>query len=150
VLEERRRIAHDLHDGLAQELACFARNLDSLAGDHARNTTRRSAACGGLLRGPSLSRGAPSSLLAAPCPVAGWVQRLREGNLNDGLFWAANRALGAGLTDLGELAEAARKTGLGEREIARTLASTQRRADRPFGAEPPADNTARRGYLEVE
>jgi signal transduction histidine kinase len=31
VLEERRRIARDLHDGLAQELACLARNLDSLA-----------------------------------------------------------------------------------------------------------------------
>jgi signal transduction histidine kinase len=30
VLEERRRIARDLHDGLAQELACLARNLDSL------------------------------------------------------------------------------------------------------------------------
>jgi signal transduction histidine kinase len=28
VLEERRRVARDLHDGLAQELACMARNLD--------------------------------------------------------------------------------------------------------------------------
>jgi signal transduction histidine kinase len=30
VLEERQRIARDLHDGLAQELACVARNLDAL------------------------------------------------------------------------------------------------------------------------
>ncbi|MFI5062423.1 MAG: sensor histidine kinase [Streptosporangiales bacterium] len=32
VFEERRRIARDLHDGLAQELAYLARNLDSLGG----------------------------------------------------------------------------------------------------------------------
>lgn len=32
VLEERQRIACDLHDGLAQELAYMARNLDSLSG----------------------------------------------------------------------------------------------------------------------
>jgi signal transduction histidine kinase len=31
VLEERRRIARDLHDGLAQEIAYISRNLDSLA-----------------------------------------------------------------------------------------------------------------------
>ena len=72
--------------------------------------------------------------------LAGWVARLSEGNRNDGLFWAANRALEAGLTDLGELADAARKTGLEEREIARTLASA-RRADRPFDAEPSARRT---------
>jgi len=69
--------------------------------------------------------------------LAGWVARLAEGNRNDGLFWAASRALDSGLTDLGELAAAARKTGLDEREIARTLASAQRRADRSSGAELP-------------
>jgi hypothetical protein len=74
--------------------------------------------------------------------LAGWVAQLPEGNRNDGLFWAANRALEAGLTDLGELAEAARKTGLGEREIARTLASVQRRAGHPFATEPPIGKTA--------
>ena len=74
--------------------------------------------------------------------LAGWVARLPEGNRNDGLFWVANRALEAGLTDLGELAEAARSTGLEEREIARTLTSARRRADRPFGAEPAASRTA--------
>ena len=60
----------------------------------------------------------------------------QEGNRNDGLFWAANRALEAGLTDLDELAEAARRTGLDEREIARTLASARRHADCPFDTEP--------------
>jgi Bifunctional DNA primase/polymerase, N-terminal len=74
--------------------------------------------------------------------LAGWVAQLPEGNRNDGLFWAANRALEAGLTDLGELAEAARKTGLGEREITRTLASAQRRAGHPFATEPPIGKTA--------
>ena len=64
------------------------------------------------------------------------MARQHEGNRNDGLFWAANRALDAGLTDLGELAEAARKTGLDEREIARTLASARRHTDRPVGPEP--------------
>jgi signal transduction histidine kinase len=34
VSRERERIARDLHDGLAQELACLARNLDSLDGEH--------------------------------------------------------------------------------------------------------------------
>ena len=33
VASERRRIARDLHDGLAQELAYLSRNLDSLEGD---------------------------------------------------------------------------------------------------------------------
>ena len=69
----------------------------------------------------------------------GWFQ---EGNRNDGLFWAANRALESGLTDLGELADAARSTGLDEREIARTLASARRRADRSRDAEPPARSPA--------
>jgi hypothetical protein len=72
-----------------------------------------------------------------PGRLAGWVARLAEGNRNDGLFWAASRALESGVTDLDDLAEAARKTGLDEREIARTLASAQRRADRSFGAAPP-------------
>jgi hypothetical protein len=43
----------------------------------------------------------------------------------------------AGLTDLDELADAARGTGLDDREITRTLASARRLADRPSGAEPP-------------
>jgi hypothetical protein len=73
--------------------------------------------------------------------LAEWLARQHEGNRNDGLFWAANRALEAGLTDLGELADAARSTGLDEREIARTLASARRHADRPFDPEPPDSRT---------
>jgi hypothetical protein len=73
--------------------------------------------------------------------LAEWVARQPEGNRNDGLFWAANRALEARLTDLDELADAARSTGLDEQEIARILASARRRADRPFDAEPPARTT---------
>ncbi len=38
VLAERQRIARDLHDGLAQELACLARNLDSLGGERSEET----------------------------------------------------------------------------------------------------------------
>ena len=68
--------------------------------------------------------------------LAEWIAHQQEGNRNDGLFWAANRALETGLTDLDELADAARRTGLDEREIARTLASARRRADRPVGPEP--------------
>jgi hypothetical protein len=68
--------------------------------------------------------------------LAGWVARQQEGNRNDGLFWAANRALEAGLTDLGALADAARHTGLDDREITRTLASARRRADHPLAARP--------------
>ncbi len=41
VLEERRRIARDLHDGLAQELAYLARNLDSLDTDTGDGTLKR-------------------------------------------------------------------------------------------------------------
>ncbi len=41
VFEERRRIARDLHDGLAQELAYLARNLDSLGRDADPQTLRR-------------------------------------------------------------------------------------------------------------
>jgi signal transduction histidine kinase len=41
VVEERRRIARDLHDGLAQELAYLARNLQSLDGDAADGTLTR-------------------------------------------------------------------------------------------------------------
>ena len=73
--------------------------------------------------------------------LAEWMARQHEGNRNDGLFWAANRALEAGLTDLGELADAARNTGLDEREITRTLASARRRADLPFDPEPPSSRT---------
>jgi signal transduction histidine kinase len=41
VVNERRRIACDLHDGLAQELAYLTRNLDSLAGSVEQETLSR-------------------------------------------------------------------------------------------------------------
>jgi signal transduction histidine kinase len=41
VLEERRRIARDLHDGLAQELAYLARNLDLLSEEASAETIAR-------------------------------------------------------------------------------------------------------------
>jgi hypothetical protein len=83
----------------------------------------------------------PGEKPADACRLAEWVARQQEGNRNDGLFWAANRALEAGLTDLGELADAARHTGLDDREITRTLASARRHTGRPLDAEPPARTT---------
>jgi signal transduction histidine kinase len=41
VAEERRRIARDLHDGLAQELVYLGRNLDSLDGEASGDTLTR-------------------------------------------------------------------------------------------------------------
>ena len=82
--------------------------------------------------------------------LAEWMARQHEGNRNDGLFWAANRALAAGLTDLDELADAARSTGLDEREIARTLASARRHADRSFNAEPQTSKPAEPAIRERE
>jgi hypothetical protein len=65
--------------------------------------------------------------------LADWVERLREGNRNAGLFWAACRAVEAGRGNtLDELAAAAARTGLDHREIARTIASARRAASRPL------------------
>jgi hypothetical protein len=100
------------------------------------------AACGLLEPQPQHCPGPAAGLTTDTTRLAGWVARLAKGNRNDGLFWAANRALEAGFTDLAALAHAARQTGLDEREIARTLASAQRRTHRRFGAEPPARATA--------
>ena len=59
--------------------------------------------------------------------LAGWVERLEEGNRNCGLFWAACRAVEAGRPSvLDDLAAAAAKAGLSRREIARTIASARR------------------------
>jgi hypothetical protein len=82
--------------------------------------------------------------------LAEWMAHQQEGNRNDGLFWAANRVLDAGLTDLDELADAARSTGLEEREIARTLASARRQADRSVGAEPLTKRTPELARREPE
>ncbi len=62
-----------------------------------------------------------------------WVASLRaDGHIrNDGLFWAACRAAEAGdEAVLAGLAEAARTTGLAEREIRRTIVSARRAVGR--------------------
>ena len=81
--------------------------------------------------------------------LAGWVARQPEGNRNEGLFWAANRALEAGDTaTLDGLAQAARDAGLDAREIDRTIRSAQqtatRGAGRPFEHQAPAGPGAAR------
>jgi hypothetical protein len=59
--------------------------------------------------------------------LAHWVASQTEGNRNAGLFWAANRALDADpAADLDALAIAARRAGLDEPEITRTLDSARR------------------------
>jgi hypothetical protein len=59
--------------------------------------------------------------------LARWVASQAEGNRNAGLFWAANRALDADpAADLSPLAAAARRAGLGDKEIIRTLDSARR------------------------
>jgi len=66
--------------------------------------------------------------------LARWVARQTEGNRNDALFWAANRALEADpAADLSLLADAARQTGLAEPAITRTLDSARKtRQARPL------------------
>jgi len=63
--------------------------------------------------------------------LAAWVERLEEGNRNAGLFWAACRAVESGQhAVLEDLAAAAAKTGLAEREISRTIDSARRSGGR--------------------
>jgi hypothetical protein len=59
--------------------------------------------------------------------LAGWVAAQPEGNRNNGLYWAANRALETShAADLSPLAAAARQAGLTEPEITATLESARR------------------------
>ncbi|HEX6988980.1 MAG TPA: bifunctional DNA primase/polymerase [Bacillota bacterium] len=59
--------------------------------------------------------------------LARWVAAQPEGNRNNGLFWAANRALETDqAADLSPLAAAARQAGLTEPEITATLRSARR------------------------
>jgi hypothetical protein len=69
--------------------------------------------------------------------LARWVAVQPEGNRNNGLFWAANRALDDNqAADLGPLAAAARQAGLDDQEISRTLNSA-RRTTRQAGQDAP-------------
>ena len=68
--------------------------------------------------------------------LAEWVGAQPEGNRNDGLFWAANRAIEAGDTaTLDAIARAARSAGLAEREVNRTIRSALRASERPCDRE---------------
>ena len=59
--------------------------------------------------------------------LARWVAAQPEGNRNNGLYWAANRALETSqAADLGPLAAAARQAGLTDPEITRTFESARR------------------------
>ena len=97
---------------------------------------RRAGASGGLsweavtrLLDPQLDRPArPAATVGIDFShLARWVERLQEGNRNDGLFWAACRAVESRQhTLLEDLAAAAAKTGLTEREISRTIDSARR------------------------
>ena len=61
--------------------------------------------------------------------LAVWVARQQQGNRNHALFWAACKAVEAGLGEqVEELVHAATAAGLDERETRRTVASAQRRA----------------------
>jgi hypothetical protein len=78
--------------------------------------------------------------------LARWVANQREGNRNNGLFWAANRALENDYAaDLSPLAAAARRAGLTETEITRTLNSARRTS----GAAPQA-RARQAGLTETE
>jgi hypothetical protein len=69
--------------------------------------------------------------------LAAWVERLPVGNRNSGLFWAACRVIEAGGTShLDQLAAAAASAGLGDSEIARTIASACLSGQR--GSQPAA------------
>ena len=59
--------------------------------------------------------------------LARWVASQPQGNRNNGLYWAANRALDTdGAADLSPLAVAARQAGLTDPEITRTLDSARK------------------------
>ncbi len=59
--------------------------------------------------------------------LAAYVAGLEEGNRDNGLFWAACRAVEAGDADaLSGIARAALSTGLTEREVSATIRSAQR------------------------
>lgn len=80
------------------------------------------AACKALLAPPPPT---PAPRPATPTTLAGlaaWVERQPHGNRNHGLYWAARRAVEAGL-DPAPLAAAAVRAGHDEARAARTVAS---------------------------
>ena len=97
-------------------------------------------------RAPQRDAGRPKDV----SHLAAWVAAQGEGNRNQGLFWAANRAVEAGDTEtLGKLADAARSAGLDDREIDRTIRSAQQASVR--GGERPFEHgRAAQAQLEAE
>jgi signal transduction histidine kinase len=85
VLEDRRRMARDLHDGLAQELAYISRNLDLVAGEIDRETIDTM----GRLR-PAVER-AQAELRSAISALAPPRHRDAEIALADAAFEVAER-----------------------------------------------------------
>jgi bifunctional DNA primase/polymerase-like protein len=74
--------------------------------------------------------------------LVAWVGRLEQGNRNSGLYWAACRAIEAGQDQLlDELAVAAGRTGLSEREIAQTLSSARRSSPRQMQRQAECERT---------
>jgi len=70
--------------------------------------------------------------------LARWLADQPEGNRNNGLFWAANRALEADpAADLSPLAAAARQARLDDPEITKTLNSARRTTTAAPRLEPP-------------
>ncbi len=67
------------------------------------------------------------------------VRNAQNGNRNNVLYWAANRALDNGSTDVGPLVAAAMEAGLSYQEARRTTSSTQhQRASPATGRASPA------------
>jgi hypothetical protein len=101
-------------------------NLENLPGN--RDCLNWQAAA--RLLEPSRDHQRPAALPAARERItilARWVADQSGGNRNNGLFWAANRALEADhAADLSPLAAAARQAGLTDPEITRTLKSARR------------------------
>jgi hypothetical protein len=93
---------------------------------------------------PQLDR-TPSPAMKASDDIgrlAAWVERLEEGNRNSGLFWAACRAVEAGQPNaLDQIAAAASRTGLSDREIGRTIESARRNGQRGADWQPNREAT---------
>lgn len=78
---------------------------------------------------PYTSRTSPGSGTGDIGPLARWLERQSEGNRNKALYWAATKALAAGLDseeDGRALLESAVRSGLPEAQVQRTLASAYR------------------------
>lgn len=84
--------------------------------------------------------GGPPAWDARPDRLAAWVASQPEGGRNQGLFWAASRMVENGHrfdTALDVLGDAARRTGLPDREVETTIRSAFRTASRASAGSRP-------------